>query len=263
MRNLKKRPATLIEVVIAMALTVIVLTTLTFFYQQVTVIGTEIDKVKTQDFYIRYVENRLSAVLPRVLAESDPDFAFFSMGDDGLTKPGTQNLIFTFDNGVSLDKLFSNQVVGRLFVDMDGRLTLAYWPTPKRWDKAEAAPMKKEILLEKVATMDLAFFIAPDTEKPEDKPAAESEGKKETTKGKKKAETTKEDSKKEESKKQEAEGEKVPEPEPKGDWRVQPWLKEYQKLPVMVKIKLTLAEEKKEMTFIFPLANSKAHIIYD
>lgn len=228
---IKKRHATLLEVLIAMALTVIVLMTLTFFYREVGIIGTEIDRVKVQDFYMRFVENRLSDTLTKAIAPTDKakDFVFFSLGDENLTKSGSQSLIFTFDNGVSLDKLFSNHVLARLYLDPQGHLTMAYWPSPKRWDRAGMPPMKKEILLDHVDSLEFAFFVAPEKSKDESINALE----------------------------------QGQEPEPKGDWRTQPWLRDFQQLPVLVKTKVILSDSKQELIFVFPLMNSLTHAVYD
>lgn len=254
-----KRPVTLMEVLIAMVLTVLVLTTLTFFYRQVMVIGNEIDEVKKHDFYTRYVENRLMDVLPKTLSPKDKDFAFFSFGDDGTTKLGSQNLIFTFFNGVSLEKEVANHAIGRLFVDPEGRLTFAYWPTPKQWDKPEEPPIKKEILLEGVEAIEFSFFIAPEVAPEKPSQQEEQGGKGGDTKKQPPPKPKGADGKKEEASKEE----EKPVPEPKGDWRVQPWLKEYADLPVLIKMSVQMKGENEKKIFMFPLANSKTHIIYD
>lgn len=250
-----KRSVTLMEVLIAMVLTVLVLTTLTFFYQQVIVIGTQIDRSKEEEFYIRYVENRLSDVLPRILAPGDKNYAFFSLGDEGITKLGSQSLVFTFDNGVSMDKQVANSVVGRLYVDPEGRLILAYWPTPRRWDKTELPPMKKEILLSGIESMEFAFFVAPEYEPEKEKEAPKKD------EGNKKEKAPKKESKEEAQKKPEEPP--APVPEPKGDWRVLPWLKEFKDPPVLVKMTLQKAGQAGKVVFMFPLSNGKAHIIYE
>jgi hypothetical protein len=247
---LSKRHSTLLEIIIAMALTVIVLTTLMFFYREVVVIGEEIDRVKSEDFFLRYVENRLSNILPKTVAPSASDFAFFSTTDNGLSKPGSQTLIFTYNNCVSLDKQFSGHVLGRLFLDAEGRLTLAYWPSPKRWEKSGLPPMKKEVLLENVEGLSFAFFVQP--EKKESKPSQNKQAGSKANQNQEEA-------------KGKAGGEKEPEavPEPKGEWRYQPWLKEFKDSPAMVKVILKVAGSKEEQVFAFPLPNSKGHIIYD
>jgi len=253
-----KRHVTLLEVMIAMALTALILMTLMFFYQQVVVIGSDIDRIKAEQFHIRFAENRLAYILPRIISKSDKlkDFAFFSVGDEGIAKPNSQGLIFTFDNGISLDKPFSNHVVGRLLLDPNGKLLLLYWPIPKTWDKAAGPlPVKKEILLENVESVSFEFFVAPappSTPEPEKPPTSDEkppEDKKPGKKPEKKPEETSEQS-----------------PEPQGEWRRQPWLKEFKQLPVMVKVILTLSgkteSDEEKLIFVFPLVNNETHIIY-
>lgn len=231
-----RRHATLIEVLIAMTLTTLVLMTLMFFYQQISFINIDIDKVKAEHFHLRYVENRLSEVLPRAINEKGrlTDFVFFTFNDDGSGLSGSQSLIFTFDNDVSLDQVFSNHVIGRLYLDKDGRLILAYWPSPKRLEGNGEIPMKKEILFEGAESLAFEFFIAPDKAGGEAKLSKASES---------------------------------PVPEPKGDWRRQLWTKDFNKLPVMAKVILGVKEgkdrKKETYTFIFPLANTLNPVIYD
>jgi len=255
--KINKRPMTLLEVLIGMVLTIVILMTLTFFYQQVVMIGEDIDQIKSRDFYTRLVENRLAYILPKILPEKDKNFVFFSIGDEGLTQAGSQSLIFSFDNGVSLDKEFSNQVLGRLFVDKEGKLTLAFWPVPSKSEKTLSPPIKKQILIKDVESMELSFFIAPaPPEKNKDTPknAADAVPKKD--------ETIK-DSENKKNEASDASAKNTQEPEPKGDWRKEPWLKEFNQLPVMIKIILKLKNEKNIVTFIYPLVNSRSHIIYE
>lgn len=232
--KLLKRHISLIEVLIGMVLTVLVLTTLLFFYQQINVISIDIDKVKKEHFQLRYVENRLSSILPRAINEKDKkEFTFFSLNDEGISLNGSQSLIFTFDNDVSRDSVFSNNVIGRLYLDKQGFLTLAYWPSPKRQEKGSPVPMKKEVLLEGVDSLDFEFFIPPEKlgeanlNKAHDNPS----------------------------------------PEPKGGWRKQLWLKEFKKLPAMVKMNVGIKEtndgKKEVLSFVFPLVNSVTPVIYD
>lgn len=231
---LKRRDITLIEILIAMTLTVLILTTLSFFYRSITMMGYDLDRIKTAQFYLRYVENRLVDVLPKALSKkSNPnDFVFYSFGSDGsdIMISGSQSLLFSFDNGVSLDKPFSNNVVGRLFVDPDGNLILAYWPIPYRWDKEGSIPVKKEVLLENVKNLSFEFFIAPE--------------------------------KKEDNQTPEAKPNATTSPEPKGSWTKEHWLKEYETLPALVKIHITMNNDSTR-TYVYPLSNSDARIIYE
>jgi Pseudopilin GspJ./Protein of unknown function (DUF1494). len=250
--SITKRPVTLLELLISIALTVIILMTLMFFYRQVVTIGIETDKIMADNFRMRYVESRLARILPKTVAVNDEkkDFVFFSVGDEGVTKPGSQSLIFTFDNGVSLDKVMANHVLGRLYLDKDNNLMLAYWPSPKRWEGNTPPPIKKEVLMEGVENLRFEFYIPPEksiektasNDQPTDTPAKPD---------------------KNPAPKKSADEEKKPKPEPKGDWRRQLWLKEYESLPAMVRVIVTMPKETKPMEFAFPIATAKEHVIYD
>lgn len=230
-----KRHATLLEVLIAMTLTILVLTTLMFFYQQVSFINIDIDKVQAEHFNLRYVENRLAEILPRTISEKDKrkDFVYFNLNDEGIGKSGSQSLIFTFDNEVSLDKIFSNHVIGRLYLDKNDRLILAYWPSPKRLEGVTPIPMKKEILFEGAESLAFEFFIPPE-KAGEAKLSKPSES---------------------------------PSPEPKGDWRRQLWSKDFNKLPAMVRVIIGVKDKDKKgketITFVFPYVNVTNPVIYD
>lgn len=259
------RHVTLMEILIAMVLTSFVLMTLTFFYQEVVLIGVDLDNSRNEEFYMRYIEKRLMDTVSKSIVKNKDkanDFVFFSTSDDGITKPGSQSLVFMYDNGFTLDKAFSNHVLGRLYLDDKGNLTLAYWPSPKRWELSEAPlPMKKEILFQGVDQLSFEFFIAPAKSMPSNEPTPEStqEGKNGSQKNDAKKDSK--DPPKEDSEEQS--------PEPKGDWTQQLWLKDYDQLPVLVKVVLTMSKEvpksqnMEKLVFVIPLINTDAHILYD
>lgn len=243
-----RRYVTLLELIIAMMLTSLVLVALNYFYLDIVHIGTMTDKVRNEGFYMHYIENRLLNTVSKAIPKKDQarDSAFFSTNDAGLAKPGSQTLVFMFDNGVSLDKEFSNHVLGRLYLDPQGNLTLTYWPSPKRKERPDSPwPMKKEILLQGASSLAFEFFIAP--EKSSQTKSNESSDQNQTQK--------------------QQEGQS---PEPKGDWTAQLWLKEYNQLPVLVKIIVSLEKPNaprkdsiEKMLFVLPLVNAEGHIVYD
>ncbi len=266
--RISRRPITLIEMLIAMTLTIGILMTLTFFYRQVTEIGLETDRIRAANFKKRYIETRLAKILPKAIGKTDRarDFLFFSTGDEGLTKNGSQSLIFTFDNQISLDKDLTGHVLGRIYLDSKGNLFIAYWPSPKRLESWEGVPMKKELLLEGVDNLAFEFYIAPERKKSSDENQNEDNNQKVDEKKPEQGNDKGKDEGKEttEQDKPEPEEEKKDvEPEPKGEWRKQPWLEEYNQLPVMVKMIVTLPNEKNPLIFVYPLAKAKSHVIYE
>ncbi len=218
---------TLIEVLIAMALTMVIFMALTYFYQDIDGLNRSQEKAQLASFQLSYVENRLSHILPKAVSSSDKkkDFAFFTSSDaNGLLKSGSPSLVFTFDEGIVLNSHFANHVLGRLFLDQNGNFTLATWPSIKRWEPQKAPPMKKEILMENVESIAFEFYVPP-------------------TKG------------------QQKDVEKVI-IDPKNDWHKE-WKAEYKKLPAIVKVLIQKVGDEKPYPFIFPLDNTDMIIIYD
>jgi hypothetical protein len=73
-----------------------------------------------------------------------------------------QSLIFTFDNGIDDDQMFSADVLARIYVDEDRHLILATWPNPLRWSIEESqAHSRQEILLEEVQSLNFTFYKPP------------------------------------------------------------------------------------------------------
>lgn len=159
---------TIIEVLISMALTMLAITALIYFYSQVDSLNNAVEKVQEESFHSRYFEGRLASILPKSLGETDPskDFLFITTdGKPGLTKGGMPTLLFMFDNGIDLNPDFSNHVLGRLYVSEKGDLMLAMWPAPARWRSDQPVPMRKELLFENVEEMEFKFFIPPQKDK--------------------------------------------------------------------------------------------------
>lgn len=153
---------TLLELFIALGLAAILLSVLGYYYRQVDWIGREIDARQARAFTERYLQNRLSDVFTKV-----PKNAFFFLGEPAPgQKGGTQNLLFSFDNCVRLDKQFAYLVTGRLYVDDMGRLILARWPAPKFWEDVALPPMKFEVLMEGVDDLSFEFYNPPILVKP-------------------------------------------------------------------------------------------------
>lgn len=164
MKQLRRPPLTILEVLISMALTMLAITTLLYFYYQVDEMNRFIEKIEEESFQSRYLEGRLAALLPRAVGENDPskDFMFMSTeGKSGLTKGGMPTLLFMYDNGIDLNPDFANHVLGRLYLDEKENLTLATWPAPARWRSDQPVPMRKESLFQHVKELRFKFFVPP------------------------------------------------------------------------------------------------------
>ncbi|MGA8164109.1 MAG: hypothetical protein WB791_03670 [Waddliaceae bacterium] len=237
---LQRRCMTLLELVISMTLTIAILTTLSYFYLQVNQMSREMDRMQNESFERRHVEHRLATILPQTVSSKShhKDFHFFSCVDSNdLFKPGSQSLLFTFDNQVQLNKEMSGRVIGRLYLDKKRNFTLAMWPSEKRW-KNENPPIRREILMENIDTLKFSFFAPP-------------------SKGKTFREQQKENVKKD--------MERLPDSVRENrSWETE-WKPEYHQLPAIVKITLARRKGKEEQTwdFAFPLPHALHPIIYD
>lgn len=153
---------------------------------------------------------------------------FGGVEEGGALKDGSATLTFIFHNGASMNTVFSNEVLAKLFVDTQNRLCLALWPHPKFWSNAAMPPMNLEVLMEHVDKLALHFYVPPVD--PNDK---------------------------------EEEDVKYPEMRP-GEWIPQ-WLREYEQLPAMIKLDLTFITKEKEekvVTFAYPLIDGSKVIEY-
>jgi hypothetical protein len=158
-----RRHVTLLEALIAMSLSAILITVIVYFYQQLSLINIQMDKAQNEQFQKRFAEYRLNAILPNIAPPSNKDFHFFLSPDtQGLFKENSPSLVFTFDNTIKLDKKMADLVIGRLYLDRENRLTLATWPSPKRWKENESPPMTKEVIMEDVTTLKFDFYYPPD-----------------------------------------------------------------------------------------------------
>lgn len=184
--KVKQRFATLMELLIAMVLVSVLLAVLLSYYAQIEVVQSEVTQARLEGFQLRYLQMRLSSVIPYTIPVTGPvnesdkskDFYFYTNSDETVAP----ELVFTYDNGIDIDPRFSNHVLGRLMLDQDQqRLFLLTWPVPRCWTKEEEPPpMKREVLIDKVTDIDFQFFYPPASQETtgssiggESKPAAD------------------------------------------------------------------------------------------
>lgn len=230
---------TLIEVMIAMGLSMILISVVVYFYQQLSLINIAMDKAQNEHFQKRFLEYRLNAIIPMAVGPENKDFHFFiSPNNQGLFYEKSQSLVFTFNNGVKLDKLMSDLVIGRLFLDEKNQLTFAAWPIPKRWVENEPPPLSKEVLMENIISLSFEFYTPPD-------------------KGKIKFVNKQEN-------KTTTQINKPNFPDSIRNQFQPDWRKEYRQLPAVVKVLITRKNGDKieKMTFAYPLPKTQQPIIY-
>lgn len=231
-----KRYFTLLETLIATALTVLVLSTLTYFYQQIDFLNNKSEAIQKENFKLLNMDNRLSNVLPMTIKEDHKDFYFFTVNDPtGLFKQGSpKSLVFTYDNRIDINKSFALHALGQLFLDPQGRLTLATWPASSRWPDSGLPSMKREILLDGVESLNFSFFIPPD--RPWNLNDDTNKSKKNTTAVK-----------------------TIVKPTPEGGW-VDEWSYDYRILPGLVR--LEIKRNGVTENYVFPLPNASRQIVY-
>jgi len=149
----RRRFVTLLELLIAMGLVSILLTVLMGIYSQTVKTQHSIERSLQSNFQLLYAQFRLNQVIPTILNPADDKdnqgWAFYTQSP--------HSLVFTYDNGAGSGSLFSNEVIGRLFVDQQNRLMLLTWPVPKRYADVDP-PMRVEVLLENVSGLTFDFY---------------------------------------------------------------------------------------------------------
>ena len=130
----KRRFATLIEMVIAIGLLSILLTTLFSWYRHLTLQKGLIYETKWPILEERYVDQRLNTVFAR-LQDEQP---FFTTDNDS-------SLVFLFDNSPHREPELAKTVLAHLYLDSkDQTLCLGIWPHPSTNEKE---PYEKQVLL--------------------------------------------------------------------------------------------------------------------
>lgn len=169
---------TLLETLIAAGLLSLLLVIIFGFFRELSIMSTATEIQQKESFKQRYLETRLGYIFERVVNERDNarTFFFYTQPPTGEFSSST-SLIFTFNNGVRFDPMFSGDVLARLYVDKTngfgreatGNLVLAMWPL--HVDEPQEY-MKKEVLLENVSEMTFEFYAAPEPQRSAEDPTA-------------------------------------------------------------------------------------------
>ncbi|MBA2728426.1 MAG: hypothetical protein H0U49_09680 [Parachlamydiaceae bacterium] len=237
--KISRRYMLLVELLIAMSLTMVILSMMLVFYDQVDRANSALEKEQNHSFRMLYLSTRLAAVVPKAVSSNNPekDFFFFSStGIDSFAKPGTSSLVFAFDNGVKFDPIYSNHVIGRLYVNQQDQLCLATWPAPSRWKEGEIPPMKNEVLYDHIESLFFTFYIPPAKER-------------QIILDNNRLKKPKNDD--------------LP-LEIAGDWKSE-WSQEFKDLPALIKIFIGVntSQGKQEIVLAYPLPKSNQIILYD
>jgi hypothetical protein len=155
-----------------MSLLAVLLVIVFGFFRELSIMSAATERQQQESFQLRYAETRLSSIFERIVNERDParTFFFYTQPPQGEFSSST-SLIFTFDNGIRLDPLFSGDVLGRLYVDhsasidsplgesSSNRLILAVWPLHAEKPQEH---LQREVLLEGVKDIRFEFYAPPE-----------------------------------------------------------------------------------------------------
>lgn len=150
---------TLLETLIAFSLLSLLLTVAFGIFRELSFTHQMTKEKQKESFQMRYVESRLGFIFERLVNENDTTrtFFFYSQPPQKILSD-SPSLIFTFNNEVNKDPVFSGDVLARLYLDAEHRLCLALWPLHSSYPP----PFQQEILLENVADLRYLFYAPPE-----------------------------------------------------------------------------------------------------
>lgn len=164
----RRQCITLIELLVAMLLLSLLITMLLSFYSDIHIIDSLLEKNRVQAFEVRYAQTRLWTIFSTAVPIKDKTTFFFTEEENSPFAKG-KSLTFTYDNGAVFESSFSTLVLGKIYLDTQGRLCIATWPLPHK-GAPFPPPMKKEVLMEQMEKLDFEFFIPVDKMKEKIKP---------------------------------------------------------------------------------------------
>lgn len=219
---------TLLETLLAMSILSVMLVVIFGFFRELSKVDEITQYQQSQIFKMRYLEFRLSYLFSRLTNENVkiPKFYFYLDPPPPAQEYTTSpSLVFEFDNGVRLDPLLSGDVWGRLYLNNEKKqLCLGIWPIT---DPPSEQEMQKEILFDGVLGIDFEFYSSFDG--PSDK-----------------------DQKKDDN--------SVKPPE--NVW-VKEWSKEYNQLPLIMKIFLRLSNEDSPLEIKTDKGSEERRMIFE
>lgn len=160
----KRLSFTLLEILIALGLTLLILSSLMAAYLNIERSSAWWRKEENALFAERFFSHRLLEVFSH-LEEIDQNKTFFFTleSSGGFQLPGTTSLIFSYDNEASFDPSLANKVLGRIFVDNEGNLTLLTWPKRESWKDLGLPSLHREVLMKGVKELKFSFFVLPNS----------------------------------------------------------------------------------------------------
>ncbi len=149
MKIKKRQSLTLLEVMIALSLAAVILSSLMTFYHQVSKKRIAAQELKRTILPIELMRQRLIHLFAGAAAAEMPSFK-----TGNHPSAVGEVLLFSYDNGVDLNPLFCGDVKGMLYVNPRHQLCLVSW--------APNGEARQEIFLENVGQFSFSFFDAED-----------------------------------------------------------------------------------------------------
>ncbi len=149
-KKTRKKPLSLLEVVIALSLTSILLFFLFGYYRQLIMVDLDVEKLQERFSARERVQTRLMQVFSSFppLEKKDPGFLYTDTTPEGVDL----SLIFAYENGLDSDPLLSGRVKGILFVSRDKKLKM------RTLSLEEKAGEREEVLMESVQSISFSFL---------------------------------------------------------------------------------------------------------
>jgi len=173
MQKTKRRYASLIETIIAMALTVILTSTMLKIYSNISRNNHRLSQQAEIAFSEQIAQYRITKSMQEASLKISPSDKNLSADDilhafyishERTAHISSDSLVFTFNNRSDIDPEFCNAVLARIFIDNQKNLVLAYWPQPIIGRPIEYDNYRYEVLLQNVKDICIRLYSAPSKE---------------------------------------------------------------------------------------------------
>lgn len=154
--RIKRRFLTLLELMIALALSASLISSGLFFYRYVATLNNDLLIKEKKAFDERLILLRLAKLFQSVEIQSNKSL-FFTKGESMLTQG--QGLVLRVKNPPFDIPTFADSVIQFLFVDKEKKLTLATWNFNRLHSKDLPHEMHLEVLMEGVEKIEFQFLV--------------------------------------------------------------------------------------------------------
>lgn len=152
----RKQCMTLLEVLIGLSLITLLMSVLFSFYGSFSLMEQEVEKQKQISYLWSRLDSRLMEIFQALIPPKKNESFFFTSSHPLANGP---TLVFCYDNGNCILPDFANEDIARLYLNENGELVLATWPSVSRTSRP--IPMMQEILMENLESIQFSFFSLP------------------------------------------------------------------------------------------------------